>query len=52
MIDWLRREALEPEIEIAGRILPIELHRNRRGSGELFSIDSAREALRYSRGPP
>ncbi len=30
MIDWLRREALEPEIEIAGRVLPIELNRNRR----------------------
>ena len=30
MIDWLRREALEPEIEISGRVLPIELNRNRR----------------------
>ncbi len=30
MIDWLRREALEPEVEIDGRILPIELNRNAR----------------------
>ena len=30
MIDWLRREALEPVIEIDGRELPIELTRNRR----------------------
>jgi predicted metal-dependent hydrolase len=30
MIDWLRREALEPVIELDGRELPIELTRNRR----------------------
>ena len=30
MIDWLRREALEPVIELHGRELPIELTRNRR----------------------
>ncbi len=30
MIDWLRREALEPTVEIGGRTLPIELTRNRR----------------------
>lgn len=30
MIDWLRREALEPVIELGGRALPIELTRNRR----------------------
>ncbi|MEX0342291.1 MAG: M48 family metallopeptidase [Erythrobacter sp.] len=30
MIDWLRREALEPAIELDGRELPIELSRNRR----------------------
>ncbi len=30
MIDWLRREALEPVIELNGRHLPIELTRNSR----------------------
>ena len=30
MIDWMRRENLEPELEIAGRTLPIELSRNKR----------------------
>lgn len=30
MIDWLRREAQEPVIELDGRELPIELARNRR----------------------
>lgn len=30
MIDWLRREALEPVIVLDGRELPIELTRNRR----------------------
>lgn len=30
MIDWLRREALEPVVEIGGRALPIELSRNPR----------------------
>lgn len=30
MIDWLRREALEPQIELDGRTLPIALQRNRR----------------------
>lgn len=30
MIDWLRREALEPVIELDGREVPIELSRNRR----------------------
>ena len=30
MIDWLRKEALAPELEIAGQMLPIELRRNAR----------------------
>jgi len=30
MIDWLRREAIEPEIELGDRTLPIDLIRNRR----------------------
>ena len=30
MIDWLRREALEPVIELDGRAIPIALRRNRR----------------------
>lgn len=30
MIDWLRREALEPEIELGGQVLPIVLKRNAR----------------------
>lgn len=30
MIDWLRREMLEPEVELAGRRLPIVLKRNAR----------------------
>ncbi|MFW2350451.1 M48 family metallopeptidase [Qipengyuania sp.] len=30
MIDWLRREALEPVIELGTRTLPIEITRNRR----------------------
>jgi predicted metal-dependent hydrolase len=30
MIDWLRRELLEPRIELAGRTLPIALRRNAR----------------------
>lgn len=30
MIDWLRREALEPEIDLDGRVLPIVLRRNGR----------------------
>ena len=30
MIDWLRKEMLEPEIELDGRVLPIELRRNAR----------------------
>jgi predicted metal-dependent hydrolase len=30
MIDWLRREMLSPEIELAGRILPIVIRRNAR----------------------
>ncbi len=30
MIDWLRRDALEPVVELAGRTLPIELTRNAR----------------------
>ncbi|WP_394730758.1 M48 family metallopeptidase [Altererythrobacter sp. GH1-8] len=30
MIDWLRKERLEPEIELGGRILPIELKRHAR----------------------
>ena len=30
MIDWLRRDAQEPVIELAGRALPIALTRNRR----------------------
>lgn len=30
MIDWLRREAIEPEIELAGRVLPIALRRDKR----------------------
>ena len=30
MIDWLRREALEPTIKLIGRDVPIDLVRNRR----------------------
>lgn len=30
MIDWLRKEILEPEIELGGRVLPIELKRHSR----------------------
>ena len=30
MIDWLRKEMLEPEIELDGRILPIVLKRHAR----------------------
>lgn len=30
MIDWLRREALTPEIELAGRTVPIAIRRNAR----------------------
>lgn len=30
MIDWLRREPQDPEVEVDGRILPIELTRNAR----------------------
>ena len=30
MIDWLRREALEPVIELDGRTIPIEISHNRR----------------------
>ena len=30
MIDWLRREALAPEVEIAGRTLPVAIRRNAR----------------------
>ncbi len=30
MIDWLRREALEPEVEIGGRTLPVAIRRNAR----------------------
>lgn len=30
MIDWLRREALAPDIEIAGRTVPISIRRNAR----------------------
>ncbi len=30
MIDWLRKEQLEPEIELAGRTIPIELKRHAR----------------------
>lgn len=30
MIDWLRQEALEPEIDLGGRVLPIVLRRNAR----------------------
>ena len=30
MIDWMRREPADPVVEIAGKVLPIELSRNRR----------------------
>ena len=30
MIDWLRREALEPEVEIGGRVVPVAIRRNAR----------------------
>lgn len=30
MIDWLRREALAPEIELCGRMLPVAIRRNAR----------------------
>ncbi|HAN88129.1 MAG TPA: metal-dependent hydrolase, partial [Erythrobacter sp.] len=30
MIDWLRRDALEPVIELGDRTLPIEITRHRR----------------------
>lgn len=30
MIDWMRREPQDPEVEVAGRTLPIELNRNPR----------------------
>ena len=30
MIDWLRREVIAPEVEIAGRVLPIAIRRNAR----------------------
>ena len=30
MIDWLRREALAPEVEIGGRIVPVAIRRNAR----------------------
>ncbi|ANY21423.1 hypothetical protein A6F68_02943 [Tsuneonella dongtanensis] len=30
MIDWLRREALAPEVEIGGRTLPVAIRRNAR----------------------
>ncbi|MGX7926769.1 M48 family metallopeptidase [Tsuneonella sp. HG094] len=30
MIDWLRREAIAPEVEIDGRVLPIAIRRNAR----------------------
>lgn len=30
MIDWMRREPEDPVVEVAGRLLPVELHRNHR----------------------
>ena len=30
MIDWLRREALEPEVDLGGRTLPVAIRRNAR----------------------
>ncbi|NVE94908.1 M48 family metallopeptidase [Altererythrobacter lutimaris] len=48
MIDWLRKEQLEPEIELAGRVLPIELKRHPRARRLTLRIAPDGSAVRLT----
>ena len=48
MIDWLRKEQLEPEIELAGRTLPIELKRHPRARRLTLRIAPDGSAVRLT----
>ena len=48
MIDWLRREALEPTIELDGRELPIEILRNRRAKRLTLRLAPDGSAIRIT----
>lgn len=48
MIDWLRREAIEPEIELGGRMLPIVLKRNARARRLTLRLAADASAVRIT----
>lgn len=48
MIDWLRKEQLEPEIELDGRTIPIELKRHARARRLTLRIASDGSAVRLT----
>lgn len=48
MIDWLRRDPGEPQVEIAGKVLPIELNRNRRAKRLTLRLAPDGSAIRIT----